>query len=104
MTLKTFPFYLAVPILAGIFFVYYNRNVPDVRYSLSERIPFCSQPDGKPPDGRAPDVVQQLEIKNIGSLQADNVLVKIRGSIKGYFLKQARRGACPQRNDRGSVV
>src|SRR5687767_11722632 len=89
MTLRTFPLYLAVPVIAGLILWYLARNSPDVRYSLSERIPVSfAHPDGNPPDGKAPEVVQQLEVKNVGSLQSDNVLVKIRGGIKEHILNK----------------
>ncbi len=89
MNVRTFPLYLAVPVIAGVFLWYFNRSTPDVRYSLSEPILVSfAHPGGKLPDGKPAEVVQQLEVKNVGNLQADNVLVKIRGSVKEYILKK----------------
>ncbi len=100
MNVRTFPLYLAVPVIAGFILWYFTRSTPDVRYSLSERIPVSfAHTDGKPPDGKAPEVVQQLEVKNVGNLQADNVLVKIRGGIKGHILnKHAEMDAATETN------
>jgi hypothetical protein len=101
MTLRTFPLYLAVPVIAGVILWYFARSTPDVRYSLSERIPVSfTQPDGEPPDGKAPDVVQQLEVKNVGSLQADNILVKIRGGIKEHILNKHAEMDAPKVTNR----
>ena len=101
MTFRTFPLYLAVPVIAGVLLLYFNRSTPDVRYSLSERIPVSfANTDDKPPEGKPVEVVQQLEVKNIGNHQAENVLVKIRVSVKGYILNKHAQMDVPKVTDR----
>ena len=77
------PLLIGLAITAATIFgtYYYNRTVPDVRYTLSEPIPISFlSPNGNP------ESIQQLEIKNVGNLKSERVRVKITGHIRAYKL------------------
>jgi len=66
--------------IPGILFLYLSRSVPDVRYTLSEKIPISFLSTGT----SLSENVQQLEVKNIGNAEATRVVVKINGEITSY--------------------
>jgi hypothetical protein len=69
-------FPLIVLIVGGVAVFYFTRNTPDIRYNLSDSIPisFLS------PTGNS-EIIQILEVKNVGTESAKNVQVKINGEI-----------------------
>ncbi len=78
---------LIYPILAGLILVivttginyYYNRSVPDVRYTLSDPVLVSSlNPDGSPAS------VQQLDVKNLGTAKSEQIRIKISGPVTTY--------------------
>lgn len=72
-------------VLAPILFTYYlNRSMPDVRYTLSEKIPVAFAD----PNNLGQETVQQLEVKNIGNAQADRIVIKIEGQITAYSVQK----------------
>ncbi len=80
---------LFVAAFSAIFVYYLNEKSPDLRYSLSERIPVSfATNDGKVIENKTQEVVQQLEVRNVGNLKAENILVKIHGDITGHFLNK----------------
>ncbi len=75
-----------VVVLIPVYLTYYlNRNIADIRYTLSERIPVnFTNLDEKPSSG-----VQQLDVRNIGSAEAKKVVIKISGEVTTYRLEKA---------------
>jgi hypothetical protein len=72
-------------IIAPIAITYYiNRSAPDVRYTLSEKIPVTFAD----PTNTSPETVQQLEVKNIGNAEANRIVVKIRGQVTDYAINK----------------
>jgi len=87
--MKALTFALVVSAFGAYFANYINRSTPDERYSLSERIPVSfGAVNGKTQEGTTPEVVQQLDVKNIGTLKSDNILSKIRGDIKSHLISK----------------
>lgn len=76
------PLFLAIiPIVIGY---YLTLKTPDVRFSLSERIPvsFLSE------NASEVEVIQQLEVKNIGNAKAERVVVRFNNKITAYELRK----------------
>gem|GEM_PF-2618609 len=67
-------FGIITPIIAVLVAYFLNQNTADVRYVLSERIPLSN----------SSECVQQLEIKNRGKTEAQNIQVKIDGRIVSF--------------------
>jgi hypothetical protein len=70
-------FLACIPVIVSL---YLNRSAPDVRYTLSEKIPISFLSTGT----SLSENVQQLEVKNIGNAEATRVVVKINGEITSY--------------------
>ena len=72
---------LFVPLVILFVGYFLSRSVPDVRYTLSEKIPvsFLS-----PTATATSEIVQQIEVKNIGNAEAKRVVVRIKGPIIAY--------------------
>jgi hypothetical protein len=76
-------------VIIPVFVTYFlNRNVPDIRYTLSERIS-VSFPS---PDEKLSGEVQQLEVRNIGNAEAKKIVVKINGVITTYRIEKVSEG------------
>ncbi len=71
-------------IISALVAYYLNRTVPDVRYTLSEKIPISFLD----PSGKLTETVQQLEVKNIGNAEAKRIVVKINGDITSYRIEK----------------
>lgn len=76
---------LLVTVIAGVAVYYFTtRAAPDVRYTLSEKIPVTFAD----PTNTTLETVQQLEIKNIGNAEAQKIVVKIKGQIIAYTINK----------------
>lgn len=73
---------LAVALVPVIFNYYINLSKPEVKYTLSEEIPLAFSSPGNP----ITENVQQLEVRNIGSVVAEKIVVKISGTISDYVV------------------
>lgn len=63
-------------IVSGLVYFYITKAAPDVRFTLSDSIPISFlNPNGNP------EIIQQLEVKNIGNESAKNIQIKINGEI-----------------------
>lgn len=83
MNNKVFTYFLApliVAIAAVVVAYLLNIDKPDVRYTLSEEIPLLFTTDSD----ASSENVQQLEVRNIGSTGANEIVVKISEVISDY--------------------
>lgn len=71
---------LLVAIIAALFTYYLNLSKPDIRFTLSEEIPLSFSTGNNTND----ENVQQLEVWNVGSSEAKEIVVKISGIITKY--------------------
>jgi hypothetical protein len=63
-------------VISALVFWYITKPSPDIRYTLSDSIPISFlNPEGNP------EIIQQLEIKNVGNESAKNIQIKIKGEI-----------------------
>jgi len=88
---------LLVIVVGALFTYVLNKDAPDVRYILSDRIPISVLMPSK----AAPENVQQLEIKNIGSAPAKKVQVLIHGNITAYHIAKLSEADSVQTFNRG---
>ena len=70
-----------IPVVVGY---YLTRHIPDVRYTLSEKVPLAFLPTGS----TTADIAQQLEVKNLGNSPATNIVVDIDGQIVNYDISK----------------
>jgi len=80
---------ILVPIVAGLFLFYFQQDKPDVRYSLSQRLPLTFSV------GDNSETVQLLEVKNVGKTEAQAILVKSDKKVVKFEI---------QKNSRADVV
>lgn len=71
---------LLIPLLLILIQFYLNRQVVDVRYTLSENIPINLSTQS------SSESVQQLTVKNLGNAKAEKIVVNIQGKINSYDL------------------
>lgn len=80
--MKTLLTSLILPAFLLVFGYYYTKEKPDIRYTLSERIPV------KLAEETSSESLQLLEIKNIGSIEAKHIQLVIKASIVSYDLQK----------------
>lgn len=85
--------------LATIYLGYLvNQSVPDVRYTLSEKIPVTFAQPGS----SSVETIQQIEVKNVGNAEATRVLIKIDGNVSDYYLQKHSASDKPEiHNEQG---
>jgi hypothetical protein len=71
-------------VASGVLVHHFTRDVPDVRYALSEDIPvsFLSSPS------KTIESIQQLEVRNIGDAAAERILVRINTQVTAYEINK----------------
>ncbi|CUU46140.1 hypothetical protein [Clostridium beijerinckii] len=77
-TFKIFIIPIIIAIISGSYAFWINRQVVDVRYTLSENIPINISNQSQS--------VQQLVVKNLGNSKAEKIVVNIQGKITDYEL------------------
>ena len=73
-----------ITILTPFILYHFSISEPDVRYTLSENIPL-SFIVGTP---LTQENIQQIEVKNIGSKQATNILLKLSGQVSNHEIQK----------------
>lgn len=88
--MKTFLGSLFVALVAAAFAYQLSKKAPDVRYSLSERIPVTFATADEVPS----ESVQRLEIRNVGNEEARDVQVKLSARVTWFkLLKHSEKSA-----------
>jgi hypothetical protein len=59
-----------------------NKKEANLRYTLSEQIPIAFS------GGNSSDIIQQLEIKNLGNAEATRIVIRIQGSVSSHQLQK----------------
>ncbi|MBI9113042.1 hypothetical protein [Maridesulfovibrio ferrireducens] len=76
---------LVVTVVAGIILYDYQREEPDLRFTLSDSIPTSFFTAGKTAN------IQQLEIANVGDKVAEKITIKVNGKVQHYQLNKLSR-------------
>jgi len=84
---------LIVAVLAGIVLFNYQTDKPDVRYSLSQRLPTSFS------ENNIAESLQLLEIKNIGKAEATAIIVKSSKKILKYEIQKYLKSDKPEVSD-----
>lgn len=88
---------VVVGALITFLFGYYLKTEPDVRYTLSEPIPVSFlNPEGNP------EIIQLLEVKNLGSAKAERIQIKISGRIADQRIEQFSQDDKPVIHNQGN--
>ena len=90
--MKKFVGSLFVALFAAAFAYQLSRKAPDVRYTLSERIPvtFSTSDDELPAES-----VQRLEVRNVGNDEAREVQVKLNARVTWHKLLKHSETSAP---------
>lgn len=67
---------LIITLIGAYFAFYLSRSTVDLKYTLSERIEINTQGES----------VEQLEIKNLGNVSAERIVINLIGDIKAYSI------------------
>ena len=75
---------LSIAIIPVFLTIYLSKSVPDVRYTLFERIG-VNFPNV---DEKLSGSIQQIEVRNVGNAEAKRVVIKINGEIKNFRIEK----------------
>ncbi len=73
---------LIVSVVAGIVIYDYQKEEPELRFTLSDSIPTSFFTSGKTAN------IQQLEVVNVGNKHAEKIIIKVNGKIQHFQLNK----------------